>query len=337
MKQQVIFVGSYLSGKKGTKDVAEKLVDNIHHPDLTIRLVSTQENRLLRLLDIFVRLLFFKGNAIIVDVFSGMAFTIAMLSVFMAKLKSKHITLMLRGGALAEYTAANNNKVLRVLHMADQIQTPSKFLQQYFQELGFEVTYLPNPIDLQRFPYNRSAIKPNSILWVRAFTEIYQPQMAIEALRLVKQQIPEATLTMVGPDKGLLQQTKELIASYGLTDSVNIVGPVQNQDLHQYYQTHQVYINTTRYESFGMALMEAASCGIPIVTNAVGEIPFLWTHEKTAMLCASNTAEEMATNIVEIILHNQLENTLSLNASEFSKSFSWENLSDMWMLVLQKS
>ena len=74
------------------------------------------------------------------------------------------------------------------------------------------------------------------------------------------------------------------ILNLNLSNNIKILGPISNKKLSYYYQRHNVFINTTSYESFGTALIEAASCGIPIVSTNVGEIPLNWTNEKDILL-----------------------------------------------------
>ena len=93
------------------------------------------------------------------------------------------------------------------------------------------MNYLPNPINFKNFPFKRENVNPYTLLWVRAFTEIYNPDLAVKTLYEVRKKYPGTTLTMIGPDKGLLQQTKKLIQELDLTSCVEITGPVKNEEL----------------------------------------------------------------------------------------------------------
>jgi SAM-dependent methyltransferase len=86
---------------------------------------------------------------------------------------------------------------------------------------------------------------------------------------LLKKNFPQISLTMIGPDKGILNEILLMIKELGLESNIKIIGPISNQELFKYYQSHSVYLNTTSYESFGVALVEAAACGIPIVSTNV--------------------------------------------------------------------
>ena len=95
--------------------------------------------------------------------------------------------------------------------------------------------------------------------------------MAIKVLNKVKKEIPNAILTMVGPDQGMLFDINKLIMKYDLKNNVKIEGVVQNNDLFKYYSNSRVFINTNNFESFGLGNFEAASSGVPVVSNRVGK------------------------------------------------------------------
>ena len=175
-----------------------------------------------------------------------------------------------------------------------------------------------------------------SLLCVRAFNSIYNPEVAIIILHRLIQNFPYASLTMVGPDKGELSKVKSLAKEFGLTDKVIFTGPIKNHQLHKYYQTHQVYINTTSYESFGVAVMEAAACGIPTVSNKVGEIPYIWQNEKNILLVNCNNIEEYVKHITTIFENKKLSEDLSKNALKKAEEFSWEKIKPNWISIITK-
>lgn len=331
-KIDYLFIGSFLSSQKGSLSASETVAKNLNYKN--IRLVSYKQHKLFRLIDILWSILNFNGKAIHVEVYSGQAFIIAELSSFMNRFKKKKLIFTLHGGKLTEFATKNEKQVKRTFNRAHYIQTPSYFLKAYFEKWGYAVHYLPNGLDLNNFTYKRVAIKQHSLLWVRGFSKIYNPELAVKTLYQIKQKFPDATLTMIGPDSGLLQQVKQISRQLQLQDSITFTGPIANSQLQQYYQTHQVYLNTTSYESFGTAIIEAAACGIPIVSTRIGEIPYLWAHQENMML-ADKIHESDFANLVEQLFHNpDLATKLSLSARKKAETFSWNNIAPEWVKLL---
>lgn len=334
---KVLFVGTYLSKRRGTRDVAEKIAPLLKPKGIDIKLVSRFENKYFRLMDVCVQVLFTTRPTVHFDVFSGPNFIMTRVASFFARIRGRRILFTLRGGKLAEFYSQNEAAVNSVFSRADLIQTPSLFLKSYFENRGYNVLYRPNPIELSKFPYKEATGASFKILWVRAFADIYNPSLAVEALAEVVKKMPDAELSMVGPDRGLAGHTKELAKRLGVLNKIEFVGPVPNDELKHFYQSHNVYINTTRYESFGTAVVEAASSGIPTVSTNVGEIPYLWKDGENILLVDNFSPQQMAQQIVRVMGDETLRVKLSKSARANVEQFSWQNIEPGWVELLSKS
>jgi len=329
-----LFVGTFISDKQGTRDVAEELKDNLLPSKIYIDIVSKAENKWIRLFHILFELTFTKSECIVFNVFSGSAFKITQYGSIILKIRRKKPLFILHGGALPDFYNTHIALVTKIFRRADRILTPSLYLQKYFIDHGFRIDYLPNSVNLKKFPYSFGKSKPRSLLWVRAFTDIYHPEIAIKALEIIRKKYPETVLTMVGPDKGSLRKIKNLISDLNISNAVFLAGPVNNDLLYKYYHEHEVFLNTTSYESFGVAVVEAAACGIPVVSSKVGEIPYIWTDQINILLVDSFTPESYASKIEMIFADQSLANTISRNARIKAETFSWEAIGPKWNKIL---
>jgi glycosyltransferase involved in cell wall biosynthesis len=333
---KILFVGTFQSGRHQTKDVAESIALHLQQDGLQTDLTSYKANKILRLLDILIRILFYPGQFIHINTFSDQAFMMAEWGSKLAAWRGKSILLTLHGGKLNEFEQSNPKRVKKVFSRATQLLTPSLFLQKYFTQKGYHLQYIPNPLSLDKFPFKsgREIGSEYKLLWVRAFGEIYQPDLAVRTLYEVKKSWPNATLTMIGPDKGLMNETKELANQLNLQNDIYFPGPIPNEKLAQIYQSHHCYINTPKYESFGVALMEAASCGIPIVSVSVGEIPYLWKHDVSMRIVSEHNPERMAAQILLLAQNQDLAARQALRAKEVAEQFEWERIKPYWHKVL---
>jgi glycosyltransferase involved in cell wall biosynthesis len=334
MSKNILFVGSFLSKLNGTKGISESLQDQLKRDDLTLKLVSKFSNKWLRMLDIVFSVLIYSGTKVHIDIFSGPAFRIAEIASFISVIKKKKIIMTLHGGKLIEFYQQNEKRIQRVFNRAFLIQTPSKFLQTFFIKKDFSIDYLPNSIDLLKFPMRTGSITESKILWVRAFTTIYNPEVPIHVLNQILKLHPTATLTLIGPDKGCQAEIEELVKELGLSGKVEFVGSVKNEELYKYYQSHRVFLNTTSYESFGVSVMEAAACGLPIISNTVGEIPYLWEDGINILLVKNNNIDEYCQHIDKLFRDQGFGEFIVLNARKKAEEFDWENVKHLWLNAL---
>ena len=332
-----LFFGNFFLGKSGTKSISQKLIDNLDSENGNYLIGSNSKNKFLRVFEIIYKTFFYNYQNIHVDVFSDKAFNIAILVVCLNKIKKKKLILNLRGGRLQEFYLKNKLNKIKfqfIFRNADHIISPSKFLSTFFNSVGHDVKYFPNYINLEHFPYKGDLVINNKLLWVRAFHEIYNPKDAVFTLSHLIEKIPDATLTMIGPDKGELKEVIQLIDELHLTSNISILGPIKNEELYQYFHSHSVLINTTSYESFGQSLLEAASCGCPIVSNSVGEIPLLWKDNKDIMLSRLNDPRDMAKKIYFLMSNHSLIKKIIKNAHEKSGDYEWSNMKKSWATLL---
>ena len=313
-------------------DQMGKLKFKLINEGYSVMSVSIYRNRLLRLLDTVFSMIFkfYSYDVVIIQCFSFKAFILEDIASFIASIFKKKVIITIRGGAFLVFSEKNPCWVKRVFNRANLITTPSIFLRNELHLLGYKINHTSNFIDIDRFDYNYKFNEAKKILWVRAFHEIYRPDLAIESFRIVKQKYPSATLTMIGPDQGDLDKTLQLIKTHNLNDSIFILGIIDNIFLPDYYSEHSVFITTTKYESFGVAIFEAASSGIPIVSTCVGEIPFLW-KDSHDILFSDGSPLDFASKIFRVFEDRKLAENLSKNARENAEKHTWESVKNKWI------
>lgn len=320
--------------------MAEKISEELVHQEevsIEIILVSKIANRFFRSIHVLWAILFYNYDFAFIDIFSGNSFSLAKFSSQLLKLRGKSIYLVVRGGNFINYFNQNRINIIRTFNRAQRIYSPSLMICDFFYGLNFDISYLPNYIDKKNFPKGDVANRdPNSILWVRAFSCIYNPIIAIQIFEKVSKKNPLATFTMVGPDLGELENAKKIVRNLGLTSKVFFIGPVPNNELYKFYQSHYVYLNTTSFESFGMSVFEAASCGIPIVSSDVGEIPYIWSNEVNAMLFPLDNIQLASEHILKLMENRGFYQRISQSAHKKIDDYDKSSLLPLWHSIFTK-
>ena len=106
-------------------------------------------------------------------------------------------------------------------------------------------------------------------LFVGALQPRKEATTAIEALSLVGEGAPR--LVLVGPDKGGRPEAEETAARLGVP--VELRGHVAQDELAGLYRGAACLVFPSRYEGFGLPLLEAMASGTPVVATAAGAIP----------------------------------------------------------------
>ncbi|MBU6427147.1 glycosyltransferase family 4 protein [Patescibacteria group bacterium] len=94
-------------------------------------------------------------------------------------------------------------------------------------------------------------------------------ELAIHSWKKVVEKIPRAGLIIVGRGS-LLANLKSSTINLGLVDSVIFENWIDRPTLFSYYKTADLLLNTSLFEGYGMALVEAKAAGCRIVSTDVG-------------------------------------------------------------------
>jgi glycosyltransferase involved in cell wall biosynthesis len=108
------------------------------------------------------------------------------------------------------------------------------------------------------------------LLFVGGLQARKDPAVAIEALSLIG---GDLRLVLAGPDKGKADEARRAAARFGLEDRVVITGHVESGELASLYRGAEAFVFPSRYEGFGLPIVEAMASGTPVVATAVGAIP----------------------------------------------------------------
>lgn len=99
-----------------------------------------------------------------------------------------------------------------------------------------------------------------------------------------------------GPKK---LEYEKLSKNYGLEDKVNFVGEISNPGLLKKLPCYDYLVLPSRYETFGIVLIEAMSCGLPVISTKVGSIPEIVTSEEIGVLVEPDSPESLAKGIIK--------------------------------------
>lgn len=333
---KLLYLGNQLSKHGFNKTTIETLGHQLEQEGYEVYYASNKKSFPLRLLDMMWSVINYRKQVsyLLIDTYSTKAFWYAFLCCQLARFFNIKYIPILHGGDLPNRLKKNPMLCRMLFSNAYQNVAPSGYLKQAFQEAGFtNVIYIPNSIEIEKYAFkNRTEFAPN-LLWVRAFASIYNPKMAVKVLFELQRTYPNASLTMVGPDKdGSLQTTKSFAESIGIT--VRFTGKLSKEDWWQLASEHDIFINTTHFDNTPISVMEAMALGLPVVSTNVGGIPYLLTDKENALLVNDNDVVAMTTAICSLLDNQQKTKALALNARNFIEQMDWNVVKEEWKHVL---
>ncbi len=337
MKNQILYLGNQLSNHGYNKTTIETLGLQLEQEGFSVIYASNKKSFPLRMLDMMWSVIANRKQVsyILIDTYSTKAFWYAFVCSQLARvLQIKYIPI-LHGGDLPN-RLKNNPKLSQMLFAnAYKNVAPSGYLKQAFENKDFSnVVHISNTIQIENYEFKKRENFHPKILWVRAFASIYNPKMAVKVLAELQKMYPNASLTMVGPDKdGSLEITKQFADSINI--QVNFTGKLAKEEWWKLAAEHDVFINTTHFDNTPVSVMEAMALGLPVVSTNVGGIPFLLSNKENAILVDDDNAIAM-TNAIKNIIENPIDAMrLVNNARFFIEKMDWQMVKKHWFSLLE--
>lgn len=155
-------------------------------------------------------------------------------------------------------------------------------------------------------------------------------EVLIKAIAQVRMSYPEINLHLVG-DGNAVEGYKKLVNKLGLTDNVTFMGAMRGDNLANAYQTATMLVlpSTTAAESFGMVLIEAMACSLPVIGSDIGGIPNVINNHETGILVKPNSIESLVRAINSTLRFPKTAKEYAINAAAIvNNEFHWQHKID---------
>jgi glycosyltransferase involved in cell wall biosynthesis len=160
------------------------------------------------------------------------------------------------------------------------------------RSFGGNAVLMHNAVDVDFFsPPSQRQLRAKKVL---AVGRLVEEQKRFSDLLLAMQALPDYTLTLVGsgPDEIKL---KSLAAELGLNERVHFTGFVSDRgQLRRLYQECGAFVSTSSWEAVALVVLEAMSCGAPVVATRIPSFEELLTDGKDGLLVPVSSPEQVA-------------------------------------------
>jgi glycosyltransferase involved in cell wall biosynthesis len=186
-----------------------------------------------------------------------------------------------------------------------------------------EITVVGNGVDSTFFAPAPLKKEPY-ILYTGRLETIKGLTTLVESAQYVCQKHRDLRFVLAG--KGTMEKVlKTMISKLKLEPNFYFAGHITSRNkLVEYYQKAEAFVLPSYYDAMPTSLLEAMSCGTPVVATKVGGIPEIVTDGEDGLLVSPKDPEALAQALLKVLDDKELRATLAPNARQKIRSnYDW--------------
>lgn len=255
-----------------------------------------------------------------------------------------HVVLTAWGSDVIPSDGLAHNRIVRALNAwalsgAQRVTSASVFMARRIKKdyPVREVTLVPFGVDTDLFSPRGGQRKESLRLGiVKSLNHKYGVDDAIRALPLIRRSPVDATLTIAG-DGPLREDLARLACELGVSKHVHFLGRIRHQDVPDILREMDILLNPSVVpESFGVAIIEAEACGIPVVATDMGGIAETCLPGESALLVTPRNPQAIASAVADLS-EAEVRHAFGVAGRRFvMERFSWDRSVASMMDVLRE-
>lgn len=217
--------------------------------------------------------------------------------------------------------------------LASDKEAYGSFLKEFDKDVSQKIHYIPNFADLGIFkvqnknemrkllnlPLDRDILVNTGRLNIQK-----DPFLLLNAFVYLKKELQSNALLFLIGDGDLQNNLEQKIKEMNIAENVKLLGRLEREKVALWLNASDVYVYTSFGNGFPISLVEAAMCGLPIVSTDVTGVHDLIINDRTGYLAQGRDYKDIAVKIKRAL---ENKNKLSENILELSRSYSIQNIS----------
>ncbi len=147
-----------------------------------------------------------------------------------------------------------------------------------------------------------------------------------KALGLLLDQGVDCPLVIAGKRGWLAERVLDRLHALRLGDRLCLLDYVSDEDLPAIYTGASCYVQPSLFEGFGMPVLEAMSCAVPVLVSNASSLPEV--AGDGAIQFDPHDAEELASALHDVLTSAELRDAMAERSLERSKAFSWQRAAE---------
>ncbi len=215
--------------------------------------------------------------------------------------------------------------------------------EKIFKELGARNTYVvPSGVDPAMFKTlpngktlrDKYGVKGSLILSVGRLERIKGHEFLIHAFSSIAKDHPDVTLVIVGEDWGELADLKKQVEKSKLKSKVIFTGFIPYNKILGFYSAADIFILSSKRESFGMVLLEAMLCKKPCISTRVGVAPEIIEDGVTGFMVEYGDLKQLSHAMSRLLADDELRRRFGEKGfKKVINKYSWKRVADDVNLV----
>jgi glycosyltransferase involved in cell wall biosynthesis len=199
----------------------------------------------------------------------------------------------------------------------------------------FSVTLLHNAIDTKHFSpsFKKPNVEKPILTTIGSLVDKKGHDLAIKTIAELKNRGIDVELNILG-DGVSKSKLETLIQTLELSDNILMRGNVDYPE--SYLQNSTLYLHTASYEPFGLVLLEAMACGLPVVCTDGGGNRDLIEEGINGFMVKERDPKRLADKIELLLTDSELRQQMGENAHVFAQQFSIETYVDRLLELYQE-
>jgi glycosyltransferase involved in cell wall biosynthesis len=181
---------------------------------------------------------------------------------------------------------------------------------------------------------SRYALPPKFLLYVGTINRRKNLLALAQAMRLVRNDM-KLPLVVVGRGKLYKQEVADYIERNDLTERIIFAPPIASDDLPAVYRRATALLFPSKYEGFGLPIVEALTCGVPVITSDVSSLPE--AAGPGAHYIDPDKPESIAEGIIKIVSSPDYAKNLAEEGNRYVQRFNIKEISEQLMKVYDEA
>ncbi len=205
----------------------------------------------------------------------------------------------------------------------------SSAIKNYFQESGCKnIKIIPNGIDLERFENLKHPLHDKfTIITVARLEKVKGIEYLIKAVSNYQLSMSNYQLLIIG-DGSERKNLESLVEKLDRKDKVKFLGEIPNEKIPEYLTAADCFVLPSVKEGFGIVILEAMACQIPVVGTNVGGISDIIEDGKTGILVEPKNPQSISEAIFRLYSQKDFAENLVQNAKINLEKYNWQNITE---------